>query len=262
MKLGHVPIREALDAYDWPSEFKYKVFLQGSYKNNTNLGGDSNVDVVVRLNQRLRPRVAELSGRQLQEDASHQDAYRRWKSFRDHALKAMRARFGEAAKSGRKTLKVPKGRIPADADLVVTLRYRGGIAFYLSDERRWVVSFPQHHHQWGSKKEKATGGRYKRTIRMFKGARTRLVDTKRLTKSDASSYFIECLLHNVPHDLFKPKLAPTHTGIVDWLKTATLDDFQCQNRKVALFGPGQEQWSEKKARTFVKALQGLWEAGG
>ena len=75
---AHLPIRAALDAYKWPSEIKYEVFLQGSYKNDTNLGGDSDVDVVVRLNQRLRPRVAELSGRLLQEDASHQDSHSDW----------------------------------------------------------------------------------------------------------------------------------------------------------------------------------------
>ena len=74
------------------------------------------------------------------------------------------------------------------------------------------------------------------------------------------SYFIECLLYNVPNDLFAAKLAPTYTGILGWLKTAKLNAFQCQNRKVALFGPGQEQWSEKKARAFVKALQRLWDA--
>ncbi len=141
-KQAHVPIHEALEAHKSLSQFTYEVFLQGSYKNDTNLGGDSDVDVVVRLNQRLRPRVAELSGQQLQEDASHKGSYQRWKSFRDEALKAMRAKFGKAAKSGRKTLKVPKGKIPADADLVVTLRYREGIAFYLSDEMRWVFSFP------------------------------------------------------------------------------------------------------------------------
>ena len=173
---AHLPIRAALDAYKWPSEIKYEVFLQGSYKNDTNLGGDSDVDVVVRLNQRLRPRVTELSGRLLQEDASHQGAYRRWKSFRDHALKAMRARFGNAAESGRKTLKVPKGKIPADADLVVTLRYSEGIAFYLPNEEHWVVSFPQQHHDQGQKKEEATGRRFKRTVRMFKAARNRLVE--------------------------------------------------------------------------------------
>ena len=39
-KQAHVPIREALDAYKGLSPFKYEVFLQGSYKNDTNLGGD------------------------------------------------------------------------------------------------------------------------------------------------------------------------------------------------------------------------------
>ena len=256
---AHLPIRAALDAYKWPSEIKYEVFLQGSYKNDTNLGGDSDVDVVVRLNQRLRPRVAELSGRLLQEDASHQGAYRRWKSFRDHALKAMRARFGNAAESGRKTLKVPKGKIPADADLVVTLRYSEGIAFYLPNEEHWVVSFPQQHHDQGQKKEEATSRRFKRTTRMFKAARNRLVEKKIVTKNDAPSYFIECLLYNVPDNLFKPKLAPTYTGILDWLKKEELNGFECQNGQVDLFGPGREQWSVKKARALVKALQEMWD---
>ena len=180
-KQAHIPIREALDAYNWPPEVKYQVFLQGSYKNDTNLGGDSDVDVVVRLASKLRPRVADLTGQQLQEDASHKVAYQRWKSFRDHALKAMRARFGNAAKSGRKTLKVPKGKLPADADLVVTLTYTQGIGFYLFDEQRWVVSDPQQHHARGSKKEKAANNRFKRTIRMFKAARNRLVDKRALS---------------------------------------------------------------------------------
>ena len=130
-KQAHVPIRDALAEYDWPSEVKYRVFPQGSYKNDTNLGGDSDVDVVVRLASRLRPRVAYLSGKELQNDGSPNVALQRWESFRDHALKAMKARFGNAVKSGRKTLKLPKGELPADADLVVTLSYREGIAFYL-----------------------------------------------------------------------------------------------------------------------------------
>ena len=56
-KQAHVPIREALDAYQGLSQFKYEIFLQGSYKNDTNLGGDSDVDVVVRLASKLKPRV-------------------------------------------------------------------------------------------------------------------------------------------------------------------------------------------------------------
>ena len=261
-KQAHVPIREALAAHKGLSQFTYEVFLQGSYKNDTNLGGDSDVDVVVRLSTKLKPAVATLAGDQLQKDGSHRYVHQQWKSFRDEALKAMRSRFGRAAESGRKTLKVPKGKIPADADLVVTVSHRVGIGFYLSDERRWVVSYPQQHHSRGLKKEKAANNRFKRTVRMFKAARNRLVEKKVLTKEDAPSYFIECLLYNVPNAMFKQDLAPTYTGILGWLKKAKLRDFQCQNGQVPLFGRGREQWTAQKAQAFVKALQGAvgrWE---
>ena len=259
-KEAHMPIREALYAYQGLSRFKYEVFLQGSYKNDTNLSGDSDVDVVVRLSSKLKPAVVALTGEELQKDGSHRFVYQQWKLFRDEALKAMRAKFGRAVKSGRKTLKVPKGRIPADADLVVTVSHMEGIGFYLSDERRWVVSFPQQHHSRGMKKERATSNRFKRTIRMFKAARNQLVEKEVLTKVDAPSYFIECLLYNVPDGVFKQELAPTYSSIIEWLKTAKLKDFQCQNGQVPLFGQGREQWTVQKAQVFVRALQGLWDA--
>ena len=224
--------------------------------------GDSDVDVVVRLASKFRPRVALLTGKQLEVDGSHKAAYERCHSFRRHTLKAMRSRYGDAVTSGRKSIKLAKGKIQADADLVVTLSYKEGIGFYLPDDRRWVVSYPQQHHQRGLKKEEATSRRFKSTIRMFKAARNRLVGKAALTKDDAPSYFIECLLYNVPDHLFEQKLTPTYIGMLDWLKTAKLEDFQCQNAQVPLFGPSREQWSVKKAQAFVSALQDLWDAGG
>ncbi len=167
--------------------------------------------------------------------------------------------YGDAVTSGRKTLKLTKGELQTDADLVVTLSFKEGIALYLPDERRWVVSFPQQHHARGLKKERAANNRFKRTIRMFKAARNRLVEKKMLTKDDAPSYFIECLLYNIPNELFTPKLAPTYTGILDWLNKTNIQGFKCQNERVDLFGLGREQWTEKKARTFTRALQEMWD---
>ena len=48
-KQAHGPIRNAMEEHKGLSQFTYEVFLQGSYKNDTNLGGDSDVDVVIRL---------------------------------------------------------------------------------------------------------------------------------------------------------------------------------------------------------------------
>ena len=64
-------IRDALAADDRLAEFTLGVFLQGSYKDNTNLRRDSDVDLVVRLAYELSPNVAALTGKQLRENTSH-----------------------------------------------------------------------------------------------------------------------------------------------------------------------------------------------
>ena len=83
-KQAHVSIRNALADSDHLKQFRYEVFLQGSYKNRTNLRRDSDVDVVVRLAYKLNPGVASLNGEQLQGDVSHQAAHKQWRSFRRH----------------------------------------------------------------------------------------------------------------------------------------------------------------------------------
>lgn len=77
-KQAHVSIRKALDSYSgWAKKTKYDIFLQGSYKNDTNLRRDSDVDIVVQLAARLRPRVAVLSGLELEQDQVHKFAKER-----------------------------------------------------------------------------------------------------------------------------------------------------------------------------------------
>ena len=110
-KQAHVSIRKALVAHNRPSEVGYEVFLQGSYKNGTNLRRDSDVDVVVRFAHKLSPSVAALSGEQLQENASHEDAYRHWRSFRRHALRVMRPVWGRRDQRSQDH-KAGEGRTP------------------------------------------------------------------------------------------------------------------------------------------------------
>jgi hypothetical protein len=201
-----------------------------------------------------------LSGLQLEQDQEHKFAYERWHSFRDQVLKALRATYGtRAVASGRKSLKVAKGKIPAAADVVVTLHHENGLAFYLSSEHRWVVSYPQQHYARGLKKEQATNGRYKRTIRMFKAARNHLVENDAIGDGIAPSYFIECLLYSVPSSLFKSSLGKSYKGIVEYLATTELEGFECQNGVRELFGPSRDLWSVKRAHRFVRALGSLWE---
>ena len=185
-------------------------------------------------------------------------ACERWQSFRRLVLAALRANFGDAVSTGRKSLKVAQGPIPAAVDVVVMVKCGNGSALYVPDEHRWAVSFPQQHHSKGASKERGSAGRYKRAARMFKAARNHLLESNAVAEDTAPSYFIECLMYNVPNTLFKNSLGQTYIGAVNWLLTATLRDFKCQNQLVDLFGDSGDQWSVDKAQAFIRALGDLW----
>lgn len=252
---AHTAIRDALAHRDLPV---HDIFLQGSYKNDTNLRRNSDVDLVVQLDVRLRARVAALNGAQLRSSGSHVAAYEKWQSFRRLVLAALRANFGDVVSTGRKSLKVAQGPIPAAADVVVTLKCGNGTALYVPDEHRWAVSFPHQHHSKGASKERGSSGRYKRATRMFKAARNHLLESNALAEDTAPSYFIECLMYNVPNAQFKNSLAQTYVEAINWLSAATILDFTCQNQLVDLFGNSRDQWSVDKAQAFIRALKDLW----
>jgi hypothetical protein len=175
-------------------------------------------------------------------------------------LKALRATYGtDDVATGRKSLKLAKGRLPASADVVVTLRCGIGLTFYLPDEHRWVVSYPKQHYAKGHRKETGTNGMYKRTIRMFKAARNYLIGKNAIGGGTAPSYFIECLLYNVPNSLFRPSFGESYYGIVKYLSTTSLQQFKCQNEFQELFSTSKDLWSVDKAQRFVHALGRLWE---
>ena len=254
---ANVAIRNALANYRWPQETRYQVFLQGSYQNATNLSRDSDVDVVIQLANRIRPRVVGLDRAELEANGSHRFLLERWRSFRQHALRAMRAEFGDAVTAGRKSLKIARGRIPANADVVVTLKYEEGLALYVPDERRWAVSHPQRHHQRGMRKERATGNRFKRTVRVFKAARNHLASNGGVGAGIAPSYFVECLLYNVPDRLFSQQLGATYVDVLQWLGSAQTRGFTTQSGSMGLFGSRSEQWSVDEMQHFTDALQQL-----
>ena len=85
-----------------------------------------------------------------------------------------------------------------------------------------------------------------------------------IDEDTTSSYFIECLLYNVPEQYFRKTLTRTYPDIVTWLSSAKLREFTCQNGSVKLFGKGQEQWAANNARDFIQALAMLdkdWQQG-
>ena len=267
-KRTHESIRSALKSYPWPTETKYDVYLQGSYRNYTNIYGDSDVDVVVQLNPTFHSNLSETDKSRF----GFVKADYGWHNFREDVRAALVQYFGsENVLEGRKTLKVKTPYLPAD--VVVALLYRKypehpisaeiyteGMTFYVPSENRWVINYPKLHYQNGAKKNTATNGLYKKTIRMFKNARNYAIKKGFLNEDIVPSYFLECFLYNAPNSVFSGTFQEIYLGVLGWsLEDLTAwKDFVCQNEQLMLFGNSPEQWDPLNAVEFLDALLSLW----
>ncbi len=269
-KQTHESIRNVLSDYQgWPEGIQYKVYLQGSYKNDTNIRGDSDVDVVAQLNSSFCSNLSEEQKRRFGFSTATYD----WNHFRSDVLNALRGYYGwKKVTEGRKSVKVQTPYLPAD--VVICLQYRKypqypkhagdyveGMTFYVPAENRWVVNYPECHYANGVQKNASThtDGWYKPTVRLFKNARTYLVEKKVIPSDLAPSYFLECFLYNVRDSNFGSSFQDTFCKVVNWLNRANLRQFICQNEQLPLFGNSPEQWSEEKARMFLKTMIDLWK---
>lgn len=279
-KATHESIRTALKKYNWPRDVRFDDYLQGSYRNATNIRGDSDVDLVAELTSTFRPEISRLSApeKQRYEQRYGTEATYNWVNFRSDMLQALRDYYGYSAVSeGKKSLKVEasSGRLPAD--VVVCMKYRKflsfpvsgepqtieGMTFWVPTEDRWVINYPKIHHANGTRKQSATSNRYKRTVRMFKNARSYMVQRGLFGDGVAPSYFLECFVYNMPDSRFDNSLQQTYVNALSSFTTAFEEggyqSYLCQNGQDLLFGDQPEQWRVDNAFALLKALIRLWE---
>ena len=269
----HQAIRRVLDAYSWPIGVNYDFYLQGSYRNDTNIRGDSDVDVVLELQSTIRHDTGALSehdrNRLL---GTFGPATYDWNDFRRDALKALEAGFGKhLVAQGNKSIKLKVNPPRLAADIVVCMEYRRylsyqsyveGMTFCALRDKRWVVNYPKEHYKNGASKSRRTSDRYKRTVRMFKNARNYLETHYGMPSTLVPSYFLECLLCNAPDTAFHYGFQDTYCAVVNWMVNADFDNLVCQNQQQYLFGPSPEQWSIADAKDFAGRLVALWNNWG
>jgi len=265
-KCTHESIRSALDYYEWPDDVNFEVYLQGSYKNDTNIRGDMDVDVVIQLNSTFSDNLSE---EQRQKFGFTRAGYT-WKDFRQDILKVLRDCYGgDKISEGNKAIKAQTLYLPAD--VVVCIQYRQypsdpvydsnfveGMTFWTRNENWQVINYPKLHYKNGVAKQKSTSGWYKKTVRMFKNVRNYLEENHYIPDSSVPSYFLECLLYNVPDRKFGGSFGSTFYNVVSWFAGTRFDGFICQNKQLLLFGGTPEQWSIDSADKFVQNLAKLW----
>lgn len=257
-------IQTALQAHTWPGTMNQNSYLQGSYPNHTNIRGDSDVDVVVESTMVFyddaRPEFRAQLG--LTGGGSYN-----WRQFRAQVKAALEDHYGAGVVSestSGKCLKVAGHGNRLDADVVpcVTIKHYDGLTHAASGITLWtnagiqIVNYPKLHLQNGAAKNTACSQHYKPTVRIFKNARNR-------AGSNFPSYFLECMLYNVPSVYFSGNRTDTFRDALVFLGNSmndgTLQTFNCQNGQQLMFGNQRHQIGIASAHVLINQLVNLWD---
>jgi len=276
---AHEIIRDAIGTYKFPNNISganWEIFLQGSYKNSTTVEGDSDVDVVVMLKKTFMEDVSRLTKEEMKmysEDYS--SATYLLSNFREDVINALNFhKDTEISEYGNKCIKVKVNNF--DTDVLPCLQYRvykkysrpdndeenyfEGIKFDNIYTNEKICNFPKQHYENGTNKSGSTDGKYKQAVRMFKNARNYIINEKNVPLS-APSYFIECLLHNVPDECYTTSLDSTYCDVVNYLYELTpekMEKLYCQNEITPMFGKENTQWDVTHTIKLIGEYVKLW----
>lgn len=267
-KQTHESVRNAIDSYKFPDGILNDKYLQGSYKNDTNIFADMDVDLVVCMTSSFYSNLTNEQKEQLRLTSSQYH----FSDFKKDILSALYDYYDDRkVKEKNKAIQVVKPTGTLNCDVVVCAEYRfytndlssyyEGITLWTTDGIQ-IVNYPTRHYHNGVSKHQNTNSWYKPAIRIFKNIRNNLVDSKAIIKKDAPSYFIECLLYNVPNNLFGTNYYSTTYNILDYLGNSRdnglLEKFQCQHDLYDLFGTSNTQWDINAAKNFINKAIGFW----
>jgi hypothetical protein len=257
----------------YPKDFS--VFLQGSYKNDANVYGDSDVDVVIRLNQTYYSDLSNLS----EEDKKLYNAAR---SGADYTLDQFKKdvtgwlikKYGTDVQPGTKAIYIKGNGSRRNADVLVCCKHRRyirfkswddqyydeGISFFNSGGTR-IDNFPTQHSDNCTKKHQDSKNWYKHTVRIYKNLRNTMIEEKMIEDGLAPSYFLEGLLWNVPLDRFGGTEQQNFRDTLEWLWKVDRSRFTCANDLYYLCHPTSPvTWRAEKCEKFLSKAIDYWNA--
>jgi hypothetical protein len=254
----------ALSGHD-PCNFRVNLIGKRS-----NVYGDSDVDVVIRLDSVFYTDLSYLS----EEDktaynAQRTDATYSLRDFKKEVTQWLEQKYGLFVSSGSKAISVTGVGSRRNADILVAVElrryhkfkslsdqsYHKGICFFESDGTR-IDNFPTQHSDNCTTKHQATKRWFKHTVRIFKNMRNKLIEDGRIEDGLAPSYFLEGLLYNVPIDRFGGGHSANFNDVLNWLVEADWSKFECANELYYLFhATSPVTWRKEHCDKFLTAAQ-------
>ncbi|MEB8432616.1 nucleotidyltransferase [Cocleimonas sp. KMM 6892] len=274
-------IKGCIEHGNWKDDVSYDIYLQGSYRNSTNIYGNSDVDIIMQFNSIYTPSTENLNP--LQKSYYQRDkiaATYTLKSFKTAIIERLKICYGnDAVEVNNKAILVKGNGSRLDADVVVcnpyrkytsynedgTSNYIQGITFRTELTNEKIINYPKNHFDNGVTKNEypQTYGNYKKIVRILKNLKARMVDNGAINSDLAPSYFLECLIYNAQNNHFrKNTYIPIITDIINQLardvNSGEINNYLVQNEQCKLFGDGNQQWNTGDATVFVARLIQLW----
>jgi hypothetical protein len=268
-------IKNALESNDAGYAGKdYRVFLQGSYCNDTNIWSESDVDIVMRLDSTFQYNIEGLSDteKNLFKTAFAGTASYNYITFKDDVTKRLKSRFGADVKPGTKAIKVEANGTRRNADVVVALEFRRYQNFFSLTNQRYVagiclytrlwdqiINYPKQHTENCTAKHQATKSYFKPMVRILKNARVKLAtDGKIGNLAVAPSYFLEGLMYNVPNYLFTGSYQDAMAATLNWIIEQDRSKFVTANEQYPLLDNSAVTWPAANCDAFLNAFIELW----
>ena len=267
-------IKNALEVDNSPYAGKnHKVFLQGSYGNDTNIYAESDVDIVIKLNDCFLHDLQKLPDTQKEAfQAAHSDATYTHVNFKNDVLTVLGDKYGDDINSGDKAISIAANGGRRKADVIAAVQYRRyhkflstsdqlydeGICFF-SKSGEQIANYPKYHSDNLTTKHQNTQKWFKPMARVLKNLRGKLMDEKMIASGVAPSYYLEGLLYNVPEDKFTTSYGDCFVNSLSWIQQADRSKFVCANEQYYLLREGSPvTWRESKCDEFLAAAVELW----
>lgn len=268
-------IKSALEATGTPYAGKsYKVFLQGSYGNDTNIFAESDVDIVIQLDDCWRSDLAALS--QDEKDAyknAFVDAKYTYSDFKRDVLEVLSDKYGSDVKSGDKAIAIAPSGNRRKTDVIAAIQFRRyhkfrstsdqsydeGICFY-NAAGEMIANYPKQHSENLISKHQNSNKWLKPMARVLKNLRGKLVDEGNIAAGVAPSYFLEGLLYNVPNEKLTTSYQDCFVNAMSWIQNeADKNKLVCANEQYyLLWDNSHTSWPKANCETFLEAAIELW----
>lgn len=279
-------IRDALQSYPPLQNRQFSVYATGSYRNNTNVQLDSDIDVAIVLHDAVFHELPDnnVPSRQT---LGLQPAQYGFDTFRQDVGVALERKVGPTGITpADKTFNVHESRRRLDADVTPFLLHRlytggknldGTWHYYEGVETRSrkdpgkrIINWHEQHYDEGVRRNEETGRRFKRITRILKRLRGEMREQGSASIAAAAdpipSFLIECLVFNAPDSCFNCTEGSYYEDVratIAFLWNGSETDELCKDyvevsRMKSLFSPAQP-WSRDAVHEF---LLGAWRHVG